>query len=193
MPRRREGWWIPGLYLDEAGGYRFDGVMTGEQLETALVHVGRDDGPVLLHDLHFAGAISIAENPGAVASAWTMAEFPSNLLPLDTWVELFEEAGYTADGEPAPRPQEPVTVYRGCHPERRFGMSWTTDLERARWFADRDLGRGTGAVYEATVAPGWLLAFIHKNHRGEAEFVVDPVALTDETVKLVRSPSRAEG
>lgn len=186
MVNKRESWWLPGLYRDETAYYRFDGEMSGEEFETALMHVGRNDGPALLDDLHFAGSVSVAENPGIVTTAWAMAEFPSNLLDADTWVELFEEAGYTVDGEPAPRPEAPVTVYRGCHPERRFGMSWTTDLERAQWFADRDLGRGVGAVYESTVRPGWLLAYIHDSQRGEAEFVVDPVALTDETVKLAR-------
>ena len=193
MPKRRNEWWLPGLYRDEAGYYRFGGEMTGEEFETALLHVGRNDGPALLYDLHFAGSISVAENPGIVTTAWAMAEFPSNLLEEDTWVELFEEAGYTVDGQPAQRPEAPVTVYRGCHPARRFGMSWTTDLERAQWFADRDLGRGVGAVYEATVPTGWLLAYIHGSQRGEAEFVVDAIALNDETVKLVRTPPPPEG
>jgi MFS superfamily sulfate permease-like transporter len=50
-------------------------------------------------------------------------------------------------------PEAPVTLYRGCAPERRFGMSWTTDLDRARWFAERDLSHGTGNVYVYQASP----------------------------------------
>lgn len=193
MPITREEWWLPGLYLDEAGYYHFDGEMTTEQFETALIQVGRNEGPALLHDLRFSEVISIAENPGIVASVWAMAEFPSNLLEPDIWVELFEEAGYTENGQAAVRPTGPVTVYRGCHHGRRFGMSWTTDLVRAQWFADRDLGRGAGEVFVATVPAGWLLAFIDEGHRSEAEFVVHPTALNDQVVKLAQPAPSPEG
>ncbi|WP_131705513.1 hypothetical protein [Mycolicibacterium obuense] len=153
--------------------------MDAETFSRALMHVGRNEGPALLYDL-YPGAIDIAEHSGVAAEVWSMAEFPSNLIDPDDWVALFEEAGYTVDGVPAPRPTAPVNVYRGCHPERRFGMSWTTDIDRARWFAERDLGHGVGEVYEVTVQPSFLLAYIHVSSRGEAEFVVDPSALDDE-------------
>jgi len=187
MTQHRGEWWVAGLYRDEAGYYRFNGEMACDIFSTALRHVGRNDGPALLHDLHFAGALSVSECPGSVAEAWSMAEFPCSLLEPDVWVELFEEAGYTTDGQPTQRPRKAVTVYRGCHPERRDGMSWTTDIDRAQWFADRDLGSGAGVVFEAEISPGFLLAYIHKSHRGEAEYVVDPAALNDDVVKLVRA------
>jgi hypothetical protein len=178
----REEWWVAGLYRDEFGYYRYDGEMDGATFSTALMHVGRNDGPALLYDLYAAGSLSIYEHPGVVAEAWSMAEFPTNLLPAEEWVELFEEAGYTEDEKPAPRPRQAVTVYRGCSTDRRHGMSWTTDIERARWFADRDLGHGTGLIYVFNAPPESLLAFIHDSSRGEAEYVINPESMNDANV-----------
>ncbi|WP_431959899.1 hypothetical protein [Mycobacterium sp. smrl_JER01] len=180
----RMSWWLPGLYRDEAGYYRYDGTMDAETFSQARASLGRNEGPALLYDL-YPQSIDVADHPEVVTEVWCMAEFPASLLDPDDWVSLFEEVGYTEDGKPAPRPRNPVTVYRGCSPERRFGMSWTTDIERARWFAQRDLGQGAGQLYEATIPPGCLLAYIHESHRLEAEFVVDPIALNDDTVRLV--------
>ena len=74
---------------------------------------------------------------------------------------------------------------RGCHHERRFGMSWSTERERAQWFADRILGSGSGNMYVFTAPPMSLLAFIHHEvGRGEAEYVIDPTYLSDEVVRL---------
>lgn len=65
-------------------------------------------------------------------------------------------------------------------------MSWTDDLERAQWFADRDLGKGAGRVYVCNAPPAALLAFI--SGRGEAEYVLDPSPgyLNDNTVSEYR-------
>jgi hypothetical protein len=179
----RESWWLPGLYRDEQDYYRYDDEMDAETFTRACMHVGRNDGPSLLFDLYYGGALAVHLYPEVVAAVWSMAEFPANLLPPETWVELFEEAGYTQDGKPASRPEQPVTVYRGCHHERRFGMSWSTDRERAKWFADRFSGFGN--MYVFTAPPMSLLAFIHHEvGRGEEEYVIDSSYLSDETVKL---------
>ena len=102
-----------------------------------------------------------------------MAEWPANNLPAGQWVDLFEEAGFTRDGKPVPRPQRPVTLYRGCHHERRFGMSWTTDRAQAEWFVGRNLGRGVGRIYTHRAGAVELLAYIHESGRRENEYVLD--------------------
>jgi hypothetical protein len=64
-------------------------------------------------------------------------------------------------------------------------MAWTADLERARWFAARDLGNGVGQVYVFHAPPLSLLAFIDASNRHEREYVVDPSPdyLNDNTVR----------
>jgi hypothetical protein len=87
-------------------------------------------------------------------------------------VEWFDRCGYLVNGHPAPRPVEPVTLYRGATPARARGMSWTDDRDRAEWFARRfdDSAR----VWTATLKPHDLLARIHApdGGRGEHEYVV---------------------
>jgi hypothetical protein len=46
-----------------------------------------------------------------------------------------------------------------------------------------DHGKGNVYVYHAD--PYALLAFIHESGRHEAEYVIDPVYLSDETVQLL--------
>jgi hypothetical protein len=62
-------------------------------------------------------------------------------------------------------------------------MAWTTDVEKARWFARRasliskTTGKGDGVVVEALVPPDGVLAALFGERR-EAEIVVDPRTLT---------------
>ncbi len=179
----RESHWIPGLTFD-GKYYRFDGEMDADTFGQACLNLDRNNGPALLFDMYHAGALAIDLHPGVVADVWSMAEFPEKNLEPETWRDLFEEAGYTHDGRPAPQPSAPVTVYRGCNHERRLGMAWTTDLERAQWFADRPFLKGTGQVYVHRADPLELLAFIDSSGRGEAEYVLDPSPeyLNDNTI-----------
>lgn len=190
----RESHWVDGLTFDGTF-YRFDGAMDGDTFMKALGGVHRSNGPALLFDMYHQGVIDIADYPHVVAHVWTLAEFPSSLYdPPAMWVALFGDAGYTHDGLPADRPASPVELYRGCHHERRFGMSWTTDRDRAQWFADRNLGAGTGHVYLHRAEPVELLAYIHDEAgRGEAEYVIDPAWLDDDNVRRVDAELAGRG
>ena len=141
--RTRESFWVDGLYLDEHGFYGFDGKMDSETFSTAGDHVGRNNMPALLFDLVQRGVLGIEQHPVVVVEAWMMAEFPASNVHPEFWVDWFETAGYTHNGHPSPRPKAPVTQYRGCAPERRFGMSWTTGshCEAARLFGAADAMR----------------------------------------------------
>lgn len=159
--------------------------LDADMFTQACYALGRNEGPALLFDLYHSGYLNISAYPSVVADVWSMAEFPEPDFDLpETWRDLFEEAGYTHDGQRASRPSAPITLYRGCHHERRFGMAWTDDLERAHWFADRDLGHGTGRVYVHRAGPLELLAFTDASNRGEREYVLDPSpdCLNDNTV-----------
>lgn len=91
---------------------------------------------------------------------WQDTEMPGQ-WPKDYLVRLFRRAGFISDNSQI-QPTEPVTVYRGVTDKRyRRGLSWTTDLEKARWFARRYNDVDTvGYVYETTVKPRYILAFI---------------------------------
>lgn len=70
----------------------------------------------------------------------------------------------------------PFTLYRGAAgvgaARRVRGYSWTSDLERARWFADRFAGHLAQPAVYRTVVPAELVLF-HSQDREESEFFVD--------------------
>ena len=70
-----------------------------------------------------------------------------------------------------------MTVYRGTTPAIWRRMSWTTDLERAKWFADRLglFGFPDTIIATATIPPRHVLALF--NDRQESEVVVNPYGL----------------
>lgn len=173
-----------GVYLDDDGCYRHHGVVDTETFWSAGLRIGRNHSPALLFDLYFGGSLDLRCNPGLVADVWSDTEFPTGSVEWELmWRAAFEAAGYTHDGESASRPAESITLYRGCHHERRLGMSWTSNPVVAQWFADRDLGYGQGNVYVHHAQPDELLAFIGTEiGRGADEYVLDPLCLDDGNV-----------
>ncbi len=130
--------------------------------------------PYLLWLAWYCGKIEPATLTALIAGAWCMAEYPERSLPLADWREMFAAAGYTVEGQPAERPAEPVTLYRGAVHARRRGWSWTADREIAQRFASGDFyRRQLGAVYVTSAPPSALLCRIHATGRSEDEYVVD--------------------
>ena len=71
-----------------------------------------------------------------------------------------------------------IVIYRGIRTgsKKINGMSWTTDIEVAKWFSKRfNLGQKVGNVYEASVSRSDILAYFLG--RSEHEIVVDPRGL----------------
>ncbi len=135
------------LYEDE-NGYYFDGQIDAEIFSAASSRVGRNNAPALLCDLYYGKSLDLAAHPSVVARAWSLPEYPERCIRRGIWVQLFRTAGYTHDGQPASPPTEPITVYRGCTPDGRAGMAWTSDLAMARRFAHDQLRRRpVGHVY----------------------------------------------
>jgi hypothetical protein len=105
----------------------------------------------------------------------------------DTFVRLFERVGFISDYGAA-RPTEPMTILRGVTDTPAWlarGMSWTTDLDKARWFSHRldhlldpqlkRLGTITvpqPTVWSAEIAPEGVLALFYEQN--ELEVVVNP-------------------
>lgn len=145
-----------------------------DDFEVALSRAGRVHGPFLLGLAWWGRKIETVTLTALVSGVWSEAEYPQRSLRLVDWRELFAAAGYTVDGQPAARPAEPVTLYRGAVHSRRRGWSWTADYETAQRFASGDLnGRQSGLVYVTSAPPLALLCGIHVASRSEDEYVVD--------------------
>jgi hypothetical protein len=117
--------------------------------------------------------------------AWQDTEQPS--ANVAAWLRLFRKAGYVSDGEEVLSGE--LTIYRGIGvPEATPGISWSLDIDRARWFARRSelaLRVQSGSsreatLYSARVDADQVLAFF--NARNEREVVVDPKSLRDVRV-----------
>ena len=59
---------------------------------------------------------------------------------------------------------DPVTIYRGQIAGRRAGISWTTDRERAEWFAKRLLYGGEPAVITGRVKRADIIAVFEERN-----------------------------
>lgn len=71
---------------------------------------------------------------------------------------------------------EKITVYRGVGTRGKVkGLSWTTNIEKAKWFANR--WGDNGKVYRGVISKDAVLAYFLR--RDEAETVIDYSYLTD--------------
>lgn len=151
--------------------------------EGALLLAGRNRGPGLLFEWWEDALLDHDELRTLLPVVWSMAEYPERQIPPELWVELFEEVGFVSDVGRR-RPAAPLTIYRGAGDEMSArGMSWTTDLPLAEWFARRRQGH----VYVTTVEPDAVLALIDavrsglEETGGETEVVVNPDRLGEIT------------
>lgn len=173
---RRQGWDESAAALEDDPGWRRADRLDVAEARTVIYRLGRNDGPAILFDLYRSGCIDQTVLSALVPGVWTAAEWPSASLPRRVWIEWFRLGRY-------PRPTQPTTLYRGTVPQRARGMAWTTDRERAAFFAARwKLMAGRLAyVYEVLASPEAMLADLESvqgnGGRREAEVIVDPTIL----------------
>lgn len=121
------------------------------------------------------GLDDVSEYAGAAWFRWGDCH-----LGREEWRELFEFAGYCEDDEPADRPAEPLTLWRGATPEHRANWSWTDSRDAALMFASGWMVQEElGLLWRAAVEPDRLLAKMTAA-RGFSEYVVDTDGLTIE-------------
>lgn len=130
-----------------------------------------------LVDLFALGEVTPGYLQDHLLDAWTSVEFPLqyNGSGRGRWgvvPAMFRHAGFVTDGT-METPTEPITIYRGCPVFHLKNMSWTTDLDRARWFANR-YNYNEHAIVVATmvVDPDRILGV--SNDRKESEVIIDP-------------------
>lgn len=145
---------------------------------------GRNDYPFLLATavLMDGTLTDVDEIAEALAEAWTSAEYPESSVEQIVWQTIFGLTGFVEDGKRMAVPvTAPLTLYRGAVDKRKTGMSWTADLEKARWFAGRFAKAfGTGQVWQITVDPESILG--HFADRREDEWVL---AMDEELEELI--------
>ena len=115
---------------------------------------------------------------------WTMEEFPSRdkNVTIDEFVEFFEKMNIDYAMEEDERKvfdnlDEFVTIYRGTksinEDEFLYGLSWTLDVEQAKWFATRlDEIEGQSMLYKVVVPREEI--FVYTNDREENEVIINP-------------------
>lgn len=110
---------------------------------------------------------------------WITTEFPHQ-MEVSTLVGLFTSTKkeWMMDEEElkvfSNLPDE-IKIYRGCQDSKSVikGLSWTIDLEKAKWFSNR--WKKDGKVYEATINKEDVFAYFDD----EKEIVARPQKLKD--------------
>jgi hypothetical protein len=145
-------------------------------------------GPRVLYDAWASGQISNDDLRSLIPDTWLYVDWPERIIGAGNWVRLFRTAGFLTIPYGLPRPERATTVFRGATAERRIGMSWTTDIDRADQFRQRHSWHAPTAVYRAVVTPDAVLALLERRGEGPPEVVVDPQMLTSvEQVGSVHS------
>jgi hypothetical protein len=121
-----------------------------------------------------------------VPRLWLLgAPRPLRVTTPNNWHRLWEAAGFTREGMPAPKPRQPLRLFRGGESS---GWSWTPDPDLALAFASGFGTRGTDEIDTlwTTLAPpsallGWVpLACDVKTGRATSEECVVYPPLLDE-------------
>lgn len=128
---------------------------------------------------------ALADNEMAelLADAWVNSECPNMDVDVSKTelVEMFTKADKQYLMSEVERKQlaqlgDKVTVYRGVtsyNAKNVRALSWTTDKEKAKWFAHRF--KENGIVYTAQIRKAQILAVFAS--RGESEIVLNPKGL----------------
>jgi hypothetical protein len=175
-----EGKW--GSHPLSPGWGMLAGLTPRGQVELLALRFGRNAWPEVLFEFWLRGMLCPDDLRALLPEAWSGPEWPQGRLGIALWVDLFRTAGFVSDSARAPS-SSPLLIHRGTTWGRRRGMAWTTDRERAEWFATR-LHRPGGLVFTVTVDSDAVLAMI--DGRNEHEVVVDPSRLPP-----VKHPGRA--
>lgn len=83
---------------------------------------------------------------------------------------------------------DPFTAYRGARPHQARGLSWTLDIETARFFAARQTD---GRMYTARIPKKDALMYISEepNGRSESEVLVLPTSALQLSIYKPKKPS----
>ncbi|TXR56476.1 hypothetical protein [Quadrisphaera setariae] len=123
-----------------------------------------------------ADHVSVEVLRGVLLPAWRQSGEAT--LGTERWLTLFRRVGYVIETSPAPRPTEPVRLWRAGH--RARGMAWTSRRSMAEQYATNGERRAAEPLWTTLAPSEALLAY----SVAEAEHVVDPALLG--TIEAVR-------
>lgn len=114
----------------------------------------------------------------ALSYLWTSVEFPNHdaNVSIEEFLKYFSKANPKLlmgddNFEQYNNLPNKITVYRGtCLQSTTKALSWTTDIEKARWFGNR-FGNN-GKVYQANIDKKDVFAYFNID-RGESEIVLN--------------------
>ena len=163
---------------------------TSDEILTYLCRLEKGDAMRYLVDWYDKGRVSDVTLQELLPELWSRQEYPENIYSPSVYRRLFRSIGFTIDGVRAELPVGLTTVYRGCLPFLKRGMSWSTDPDIARTFASGKMrGRSVGCVFSAEVPPSRILAMIET--RTECEVVLDTRGLQISELKGAQIPQRS--
>jgi hypothetical protein len=134
--------------------------------------------PRVLHSAFRAGRVPVGDLPELIAFAWLRDDSPTSDLGEAEWLEIYAAIGFFSYPEGRTRPSEAITLYRGASADRLNRMSWTDDRQVAVMLGTRHAWYKPAALYEATVTPDAILAFLGRQGEGWT-VVVNPAGLAD--------------
>ncbi|KAB8294532.1 hypothetical protein [Bifidobacterium avesanii] len=153
---------------------------------------GRNDMPALLWDAYVNDWLPLEQFAIGLEDAWVGCEWPGRQVLGsgcgEEWNEMFEHCGYLENTTISAYPETPPAIlYRAAPEFYKTGMSWTDDLEQAKWFNDRNNGYFHIQSRIWTYRPSGtreLLAHFHDpvNSRGEHEWVLNDMEIDEERI-----------
>lgn len=124
------------------------------------------------------GTIPPGDLPELISFAWTRDDSPTSDVSEAAWIEVFERAGFfTYPPVSAKRPTSPITIYRGSTAGRATWMSWTAARDMAVKLGTRHARYGRAWLYEASVQPDAVLAYLERRSEGWT-VVINPAGLS---------------
>ncbi len=163
-------------------------IKSDERFINDLEKAKRPDKLLVL--LRWKDKISKSEYSLLLRYWWINTEFP-NQYPNDILINMFKDAdrkilfdGFEEEFEAL---GDLVRVYRGVQ-DCVIGdigkmdiltLSWTTDIKKARWFANRWRRDGNGKLYSGLIPKHHI--FMYNDGREEREMVINPYKIKNIT------------
>lgn len=148
-----------------------------KELDDVLVYVSKAYRVDFLEFI--SGLLSDEELTEALIWTWVATEFPcqNGTQKLSRLFKRFNSFQVMSKEDKIiyNKLPEKLKIYRGLQDKRALikGLSWTLDLKKAKWFANR--WEKQGEVYEAEIKKSDIYHFT--NSRGEMEIIVNPFKL----------------